>query len=168
MSDFYYTNGELYHYGIPGMKWGVYRNIRVLANNRRNKKVAELRSQRNLKKIDKAQFKKGVKEANASKKQEMKNLKSQVKNTKTKEEFKSVKTDIKNQTIKEVPSSTFKKGLRTVNNVLHNVAIADAAITAVGSLATPLGPAIAGVSAASIAIAKGEQYLINYGLDKLS
>lgn len=22
MSDFYYTNGELYHYGIPGMKWG--------------------------------------------------------------------------------------------------------------------------------------------------
>ena len=26
MSDFYYTNGELYHYGVPGMKWGVIRS----------------------------------------------------------------------------------------------------------------------------------------------
>lgn len=38
----------IYHYGVKGMKWGVRRDFRVLANNRRNKAIKEAKRDYNL------------------------------------------------------------------------------------------------------------------------
>lgn len=37
MSNYIYVNGELYHYGVKGMKWGVRRSPEVQAVNKRYK-----------------------------------------------------------------------------------------------------------------------------------
>lgn len=53
MSNYIYCNGELYHYGVKGMKWGVRRSPEVQAVNKRYKKeLSELnkaRKRENLK-----------------------------------------------------------------------------------------------------------------------
>ena len=39
-----YNNQEyLQHYGIPGMKWGIRKNARLLANHRRNAEVRKIK-----------------------------------------------------------------------------------------------------------------------------
>lgn len=56
MSEYYVTNdGELYHYGVVGMKWGVRRNA-TKAYERASKKMKRLKN-----KADKAKIKYGKK-----------------------------------------------------------------------------------------------------------
>ena len=50
-------NNELYHYGVPGMKWGVRRDTRIIANHRRNVEVGKLKERYRAGKITKQQYK---------------------------------------------------------------------------------------------------------------
>jgi hypothetical protein len=57
MSDYVISNGELYHYGVAGMKWGVRRSIyKTNANERLRKKAAKyaVKSAKLKKKSEKA------------------------------------------------------------------------------------------------------------------
>lgn len=161
---------ELAHYGVLGMKWGVRRNIRVLANNRRNRKVRDIKYDYKAKKITKKEKKKLIKEANSYKKSEIKSMRSEVNKAKNKQEFKAVKSRIKDQTLKEVPYSTLKKGATTVNNLLYasNTAgyIGGAAAIALMSPAMVGTAAAIGISGA--VVESGRRYVAQHLIDKYS
>lgn len=161
---------ELYHYGVPGMKWGVRRNIRVLANNRRNKKVKQITSDYKAKKITRSQKKTAIKKANTAKKEEITSMRSQIKNVKNKQEFKSVKQSIAKQTVAEVKFSNIKKGATTVNKLLHGVHnIGTITTAAIGIVSTPgLAPITIPFVGLDLALSRGEQALFQLGIDRLS
>lgn len=158
---------ELQHYGIPGQKWGVRRNLRVLANHRRNVAVNNAKREYRNKNITKDQRKLAIKQANLDKKALLKSVKQK----RTREEFKQYKKDIKKQTLSEVPNARIKKGATTVNHLITaaQVAGAGAAIGTAAVMGLPVLAAAGGAGAASIAVSVGKDYCIQKGiLDNLA
>lgn len=160
---------ELYHYGVKGMKWGVRRDLRVLANHRRNQKYKKARDDYEVGKITKSEKKQRYKVAKQQKKDFVDKIRSRY-NTASEKERRQMDLDIKRQSVAEVPNRTIKKGATTVNRALHGYAIgSNVAGAALGSIvAPPLAPMLIGSAAISSLAAVGEQKLIQWGLDRLS
>ena len=84
LSDYVVTkDGELHHYGVKGMKWGVRRDYRVLANHRRNQAVRDAKKDYREGKISKSDRKEAIKKAKNYTKDFKKETKAQFKNAKT-------------------------------------------------------------------------------------
>lgn len=172
-----YNNEELYHYGVKGMKWGVRRNTRVLANHRRNVKVRKIKNDYEVGKISKEKKKKLILEANLSKKKYIQDTNERLKNISSETEMRKYKAEVTRQTINEVPHQRLKKGITTANKVLGGMHVANSIATgvvgAVGAMSVPVaGPALAGVyigsGVAAAAVETGIHALAQMGIDKLS
>lgn len=171
----YSTNPvELYHYGVLGMKWGVRRNARLLANHQRNAKVNDIKKQYRLGVISKEQKRRGIKEANIQKKKDLTSIKLEIKNAKNKKEYNDIKKRIALRTVNEVPHSTIKKGATIANKLIHGASIVGtiATGTAAASVSAAMYPSLVGPvlvsSIASATITRGQQALIQMGIDKLT
>lgn len=166
----YYYEDYLMHYGVKGMKWGVRRDVRLLANNRRNNTVRKIKNQYETGKITSEQKKAAIKKANNIKKAYIKKTESDYINAKTERDRNIMERDIKKQSISEVPNRRLKNGARIVNHILNGVDIG-ANVAAAGFMATavpPLGPMYIGSAAVVSAVAAGRNWLIDKGIDKLS
>lgn len=169
MPKYTITNGELCHYGVKGMKWGVRRDLRILASSRRNKKVRDARKAYKAGKITKDQRKAKIAEANKLKKDTIKDAKAKYAKAKTSIDRKRVGEDITNKTLKEVPNAQLKRGALAVNRLLGSTT--NALTVGSAALSVALNPALAGVavSAAAVSIATeiGKRYCISRGMETL-
>lgn len=167
-------DSELYHYGVVGMKWGIRRNARVLANNRRNRAAKKINNDYELGKISRSQKKAALNKIDAKKKQSLDNIKTTLKYTKNKRDLEQIRKDISRQTVNEVPSYKLKKGLTTVNSILTGATIAGGTISGIGaaaaaSMAVPgLGALALGNAAVSTLASVGVHRLAQLGIDRLS
>lgn len=140
------NNNELYHYGVLGMRWGVRRNLRTLANHRRNEQVKSIKNQYRSQQIDKAQKKSGIKKANANKKALMRS----VNDKRTMSERRQFSKNVKNQVRSEVSGSGIKRGASSVISGVTKVSSLGALAKA--GLATAISPAIAPLAISSAAV----------------
>lgn len=176
MSNYYINNGrlvsedELYHYGVKGMKWGVRRDVRLLANSRRNDRVRSAKRAYKEGKITKADRKKAIKAANLEKKEYIKQTKERFANAGTKAERKELKRDIANKTVNSVHHATIKRGAATVNALIGVASVGTMGVSAaIGAAAAPaLAGVVIGSNAVGIAAEIGRYRLVRMGLDKLS
>lgn len=171
MSNYILTSdGELYHYGVKGMKWGVRRDARLLANSRRNKRVRAAREAYKAGKISKDTRDKEIESARHEKKRMLDATKKAFANAKNDSERARLERAIANQTIKEVPNASIKRGASTVNTLLGISNSASISLATYGLVA--INPAFAGaaISAATVGVAAeaGYRYIVQLGLDKLS
>lgn len=163
-------NEELQHYGVPGMKWGVRRDARVLANRRRNKNVKKIKDLYDKGKISKEQKRSDIKKANTNRKTYVKSVNEQLKGVKNETEFRKVKSNIAAQAINEVPHRRLKKGATTVNKVLG--AVHTTANVASGIVLTAAAPQFGALylssAAINAAVEVGAHALVQLGIDKLT
>lgn len=171
MSDYVVTkDGELYHYGVKGMKWGVRRDARVLANHRRNEGIREAKRDYRNGKISKSERNEAIKKAKNYKKDYKKELKNQFKNAKNREERRELNKQITKQTKDEVRLRGLKKGATTLNKVT-TVAMISGTTVAVGAafVASPaIGPLALGAYGANVAANLGRQWLTQKFIDRVS
>lgn len=114
---------ELKHYGVPGMKWGVIRDSRAIANHRQNVAVRKIKNQYYLGKISSDERRAAIRKENQNKKAYIQKVKSDLKNIQNKESLKSYRNNIARQAFKEIPSRKINKGLSTVNKMLGDPAL---------------------------------------------
>lgn len=161
---------ELYHYGVKGMKWGVRRDVELLANHRRNAAIKSAKKDYRKGNISKNTKKAAIKQAKLEKKTYMNDVKKNYESLNTKGEKKEASKNFAKQAANEVPRRTLVKGLKTVNNVLAGINIGSNAVSAGVGLAVM--PSIAPVVVSSMAgytlAVNGARYLLNKGFDKLS
>lgn len=171
LSDYVVTkDGELYHYGVKGMKWGVRRDYRVLANHRRNQAVRDAKKDYREGKISKSDRKEAIKKAKNYTKDFKKETKAQFKNAKTREEKRELNKQIKNQAKAEVGARGLKKGATTLNKAT-TVAMVSGTTVALGAafIASPaVGPLILGAYGANVAANLGRQWLTQKFIDRVS
>lgn len=164
------SSGELYHHGVKGMKWGVRRDVRLLANSRRNKRVRAARDAYKAGKISKDARKQEIKSAQLDKKKMLDKTKEQFANAKSDKERNALRADITNKTLKEVPNAGKKRGAAVVNALFGATNSAAIGLATYGLVA--INPAFAaatiGAGAVGIAAEAGYRYAIQLGLDKLS
>lgn len=168
-------NDELKHYGVKGMKWGVRKDARLLANHTRNQAVKDAKKQYKKGSISKEQKKAAIAKANTTLKSAKKNTKSAYKATRTRDERTQFQKNITSQAKANVPHRRLKKAASFINNATTVANLGTAASSAgmafvLGS--ATLGPAYLGVALASqgvaVAATVGKQYLVQKGIDKLS
>lgn len=164
------VNDELYHYGVPGMKWGVRRDTRILANHRRNTEADILKEQYRSGKITKRQYKDSIRKVNLRKKQYMSDVENKFRNAKSDSERARLGENISNTAVKEVPNITVKRGLAVANQLFGTASIGSTAYTTLGLAA--INPAFAtayiGAGVVSAAAEAGFRYVTRSLLDKSS
>lgn len=148
-------NEELYHYGVKGMKWGVRRDYRVLANHRQNEARRKVKNDYEAGKITKDEKKQRMREAKQTKKNLHAEMKTRFRNAKTKEERTALNNKIKEQAINEVPIRRVKKGINTVNKLITVGNISGALVTA--GMAAAATPAIAPLALTSAGVVAASQ-----------
>ena len=165
-------NDELQHYGIPGMKWGVRRNIRTLTYHRRNQSINDARLNYKKGNISRSEKRAEIKKAKHNRKLESKQMLRSVKSAKTREEFKNAKQNISKQAVSEVPLNTVKKGATTVNKLLAGVNTGTTLGLGLGLAATAATGPLAGIAlTASVVGASAEvgaHYLIQKGINRIT
>ena len=163
-------NNEIYHYGVPGMKWGVRRDTRILANHRRNVAVDQLKEYYRSGKITKRQYKDSIRNVNLRKKKYLSDIENKFKNAKSDSERTKLGNDISNTAVKEVPNITVKRGLAVTNQLFGTASIVGTAYTTLGLVT--LNPAFAtayiGAGVVSAAAETGLRYVTRSLLDKSS
>jgi len=164
------SNGKLYHHGVKGMKWGVRRDARLLANSRRNKRVRNAREDYKSGKITKDLRDKEIAAAKLDKKKMLAKIKDDFSNAKTAGERERLGREITNKTLKEVPKASLKRGASTVNALFGGL---NAASIGLSTYAISfVNPAFAGATIAAgvvgVAAEAGYRYVLQLGLDKVS
>lgn len=164
------VNYELYHYGVAGMKWGVRRDARILANHRRNTEVGKLKEQYRSGKITKQQYKDSIHNVNLYKKKYMSDVENKFRNAKSNDERNKLGKDIANTAVKEVPNITIKRGLAVTNQLFGTASIGTTAYTAVGlAMFNPaFATAYIGAGVVSTVAESGFRYITRSLLDKSS
>ena len=171
MSDYVVTkDGELYHYGVKGMKWGVRRDARVLANHRRNEAVREAKKDYRSGKISKSERNEAIKKAKNYKKDYKKELKSQFKNAKTREERRELNKQISRQAKDEVNARGLKKGATTLNKAITvaNISGTTVALGAAFVVNPAIGSLALGAYGTNVAANLGRQWLTQKIIDRVS
>ena len=154
---------ELMHYGVLGMKWGVRRNVRLLANRRRNKSVQKIKADYKSGKITKNQKKARIQKANTDKLSYIKDTKAKFKAIDNKQDYKKAENTIAIQTLSEVSAPTIKKGATTINKFLGGSHALGTFASGVAT-ASVLGPVGLAVGAGGAAAEIGVHYLIQKGI----
>lgn len=159
---------EIYHYGVPGMKWGVRRDTRILANHRRNVEVRQLKDKYRSGKMTKEQYSSAVKGADAKKKKYMTDVENQFRNAKNDAERNKLGENISKKTVKEVPNATVKRGVAVANQLFGTYNIGSTAVTTAGlAIANPaFAAAYLGAGAVTVAAEAGYRYVTRKLLDK--
>lgn len=161
---------ELYHYGVKGMKWGVRRDARILANHRYNDASNRLKSEYVRGNINTSQYINAMESVKKHKKQLIADVNTKFKNASSKEERKALQKSVAKATSSEVPNATIKRGAAVVNQIIGASNIAG--VASVAATSALYNPAFAGayLSAGAVAVAAeaGWRYLIRYGLDEYS
>lgn len=164
------TNSELCHYGVKGMKWGVRRDTRILANHRYNKTVRRLENEYAFGMIGSNQYYKGLKDARTVKKETIASVKKRFEEAGSDAERTKMAKDISKMTASEVPNAKIKRGAAMVNQALGVVNVAGVLGTAAN--AALINPAFAGayLSAGVVGIAAeaGWRYMTQRYLDEKS
>ena len=163
-------NDELYHYGVPGMKWGVRRDVRILANHRRNVAAGRLKEQYRSGNITKQQYKDSIRNVNLRKKKYMSDIENEFRNAKTDSERTKLGENISNTAVNEVPNISIKRGLAVANQLFGTANIGSTTYTTLGLAA--INPAFAtayvGAGVVSAAAEVGLRYVTRSLLDKKS
>ena len=161
---------ELYHYGVPGMKWGVRRDARILANHRRNVEVTLQKDRYKSGKITKEQYNAAKHKANLGKKKYLTDVENKFRNAKSQSEREKIGENISKTAVKEVPNIKVKRGLAVANQLVGAYSIGSTAYAALGVAA--INPAFAaayiGAGAVSAAAEVGVRYVNRILLDKHS
>ena len=164
------TEQELYHYGVPGMKWGVRRDARILANHYRNVEVEKQKKRYKYGEITKEQYAAAKRKADLGKKKYLSDVENSFHNAKSRSEREKLGENISNTAVKEVPNIKIKRGLAVANHLLGGYNAAGYATTAAGMVM--MNPAFAaayiGAGAVSIAAEAGLRYVTRTILDKSS
>lgn len=164
----YEDPNELMHYGVKGMKWGVRRDVELIANHRRNATTAKARSDYSQGKITSTQKKMAIKKAKADRKQYLKDTKKNYESLKSKSEKEKASMNIQKTALKEVPARKLKKGLRAVNDIFTAAQIGSGAYhaAAVAIVCPPLAPAMlaatAGITAGQLGYRQLRKYIGSY------
>lgn len=163
------STDELQHYGVKGMKWGVRRDVELVANRKRNAAVRKAKNSYETGEITKAQYKSAKKQAKSDKKDYMKNVKKDFEG-KTKAEQYKMSQNITKQAINNVPNRRLKKGIKAVNTALTVANIGEGVLTAAAFVtAGPAVAAAAGIGLVAGSIGElGRQYVVNRVVDRLS
>lgn len=164
------TNGELYHYGVKGMKWGVRRDARLLTKGRRNRQVRAANEAYRSGKIDKKTRDKQIDSARKRQKSEMADIKKKFANAKTDAERERLRQELCKKTLKEIPNANIKRGASMANALLGGInAASTVGTTAVFAAANPaFAAAYVGAGIVGVAAEAGARYVAQLGLDKLS
>lgn len=161
---------ELYHYGVPGMKWGVRRDARILANHRRNVEVSFQKNKYKSGKITKDQYIAAKRKANAGKKKYLTEVENKFRNAKNQHEWERLGKNISSTAVKEVPSIKVKRGLAVANQLFGAYSVGATAYTSVGMAV--INPAFAaaylGAGVVATAAEAGSRYINRVLLDKYS
>lgn len=175
MSEFYIarrdsvSEDELMHYGVKGMKWGVRRDVELIANRRRNDTVRKAKNDYEMGKIDKSKYKSLKKQANVDKKSYMNKVKKDFESKSKADQYK-MSTQIKTQAIKNVPHRRLKKGLKLINHVNTAYNIASVGLTAAASImASPAVAPLMGAAAIGATFGQlGSKYIGDKIVDRFS
>lgn len=163
-------NGELYHYGVKGMKWGVRRDARILANHRRNEQVKRAAEDRKSGKISAEQYKEMKRVANAKKKKWLANVESAYTRSGSDKERAALDKSITEATLREVPKASVKRGAASVNRVfgIYNSVTLGTTAFALAAANPAFAGAAVGAAVVGVAAEKGYRYVVQLGLDKMS
>lgn len=159
---------ELQHYGVPGMRWGVRKDIQLIANRRRNSSVREAKARYKTGQISKETRDARIKQANAKKKTDMDSMTKKVaKSMKDYDSMVKAERDIAKTAAKEVPNHKVKKGAAFALDVVSGYRIGGMAVTTAIGIGTA-NPIVTLAGAAGLAAEAGARYVAGIGLDKLS
>lgn len=161
---------ELYHYGVPGMKWGVRRDARILANHRHNTEAARLKTLYDRGLIDSRTYVKETHKNDLRKKKTMADVEAKIRNAKSDAERKKIGDDISKMAVSEVPHIKVKRGLAVTNQLLGIASIGTTAYTsaALAAINPAFAAAYLGAGAVATAAEAGLRYVGRRILDSNS
>jgi hypothetical protein len=151
-------NDELCHYGVKGMKWGVRRDARIIANHRYNQARKYIKDERRLGEIDSTQKKSKIRDAKLERKKFMTDVEDSYRNAKTANEIQRLDKKISKMALKEVPNIKVKRGAAMIDRINSTLAVAGTSLAGItmtaltaasgASLPAVIGTAIGGMVAA--------------------